>query len=298
MRPAGFAAAVAPAGRCPFGPPGSARPGSPYTRVRLCSPSLFSPALTRTPPAAASSGRRTWPWLASSEGGTGVTRSDPLNMTLFGPPGSGKGTQAGFLVEHFGIPQVSTGDLFRGEIKAGTELGQKVKTYLDRGDLVPDDITLKVVRRRLARPDAGRGALFDGFPRTVGQAAELDRMLDQMGRRMDRVLFVQVPREVLVSRMAGRLTCPRCGRTYHPELAPPRSGGLCDVDGAELVMRDDDRPETARRRITVYLEQTLPVLAHYRQQHVVSDIDGTGSIEEVRGRILRAIDGRRRGDGS
>jgi adenylate kinase len=218
-----------------------------------------------------------------------------LNLTLFGPPGSGKGTQAGYLTEHFGIPQVSTGDLFRSEIQAETPLGKKVKEYLDRGDLVPDDVTLAVVKRRLQDPDTTRGVLFDGFPRTVTQAGELDRMLESMGRRMDRVIFVQVPTEMLVNRMAGRLTCPKCGRTYHPKLAPPKDDTRCDVDGTELVMREDDRPETARRRIGVYLEQTLPVLAHYRQQHVVTDVDGTGDIEEVRTRILRAIDGRRGG---
>src|SRR5262245_44256777 len=223
----------------------------------------------------------------------GVQRSSPLNLSLFGPPGSGKGTQAGFLVKHFGIPQLSTGNLFRSEIEEDTEVGRRVRTYMDRGDLVPDDITLEVVRRRLAEPDAAGGVLFDGFPRTVAQAAELDRILAGMGRRMDRVIFVQVPTEMLVSRMAGRLTCPRCGRTYHPELAPPEVDAICDADGTPLIMREDDRPETARRRITVYLEQTLPVLAHYRQQHVVSDIDGTGSIEEVRRRILRAIEGPR-----
>ncbi len=216
-----------------------------------------------------------------------------MYLTLFGPPGSGKGTQAGFLTGHFALPQVSTGDLFRTEIEAGTPLGREVNGYLDRGDLVPDAITLQVVRRRLELPDAQWGALFDGFPRTVGQAAELDKMLASMGRRMDHVIFVQVPTEMLVSRMAGRLTCPTCGRTYHPELAPPKEDSVCDNDRTELVMREDDRPETARRRITVYLEQTLPVLAHYRQQHVVSDVDGTGSIEAVRSRILRAIEGRR-----
>jgi adenylate kinase len=216
-----------------------------------------------------------------------------LNLTLFGPPGSGKGTQANFLVEHFGIPQVSTGDLFRNESSRGTPLGERVKSYLDRGDLVPDDITLEIVQKRLAEPDTDHGVLFDGFPRTVAQAGELDRILASMGRRMDRVIFMQVPTEMLVSRMAGRLTCPKCGRTYHPQLAPPRNDTLCDVDGTPLVMREDDRPETARRRIGVYLEQTLPVLAHYRQQHVVIDVDGTGPIEGVRSRILRAIEGRR-----
>jgi adenylate kinase len=171
-----------------------------------------------------------------------------------------------------------------------------VRGYLERGDLVPDEVTLEVVRRRLESPDTAHGALFDGFPRTVPQAGALDEMLAAMDRRMDRVIFVQVPTEMLVNRMAGRLTCPRCGRTYHPNLAPPKADAACDVDGAALVMREDDRPETARRRIGVYLEQTLPVLSHYRQQHVVSDVDGTGGIEDVRARILRAIDGRRRAD--
>jgi len=212
-----------------------------------------------------------------------------LNLALFGPPGSGKGTQAKFLVQHFGIPQVSTGDLFRAEIKAGSDLGRKAQIDMDRGDLVPDDVTIEIARRRLSVPDTAGGVLFDGFPRTVPQAVELDRMLDGMGRRMDRVMFMQVPTEVLVDRLAGRLTCPKCGRTYHPKLAPPRVEALCDADGTELIMREDDRPETARKRISVYLEQTLPVLAHYRQQHVVSDVDGTGSIEDVWQRILRAV---------
>lgn len=216
-----------------------------------------------------------------------------MNLTLFGPPGSGKGTQAHFLTQHYGIPQVSTGDLFRAEIKEDTDIGRKAKDYLDRGDLVPDDMTLELVQRRLLKADTWRGVLFDGFPRTVPQAEELDRMLASMGRRMKRVIFVQVPSEMLVNRLAGRLTCPKDGRTYHPQLNPPKNDMVCDVDGTALIMREDDRPETARRRIGVYLEQTLPVLSHYRQQHLVADVDGTGSIEEVRARILRAIEGRR-----
>lgn len=212
-----------------------------------------------------------------------------MNLTLFGPPGSGKGTQAGFLVQHLRIPQVSTGDLFRNEIQESTDLGRQVKQYVENGDLVPDPITLEIVRRRLSAPDTAGGVLFDGFPRTVVQAVELDKMLEEMGRRMDRVIFIQVPTEALVERLSGRLTCPTCNRTYHPKLNPPRNDTVCDVDGTPLIMREDDRPETARRRISVYLEQTLPVLAHYRQKRVVSDVDGTGTIEEVRDRILRAV---------
>jgi adenylate kinase len=187
---------------------------------------------------------------------------------------------------------VATGDLLRNEVQAGTELGRRAKVYMDQGELVPDEITLELVRRRLGRPDCERGVLLDGFPRTVAQARELDRMLGDLGRRMDHVLFLRVPESVLVRRLAGRLTCPSCGRTYHVELAPPKQDSVCDLDGTPLVQREDDRPETARRRITVYLEQTLPVLEHYREQDVVSDVDGVGSIEEVQRHLLAAIEAR------
>lgn len=185
---------------------------------------------------------------------------------------------------------MATGDLLRNEVRAGTELGRQAKGYMDRGELVPDAVMLELFRRRLEQPDCERGVLLDGFPRTVAQARELDRMLGGLGRRMDHVVFLRVPEGVLVRRLAGRLTCPSCGRTYHVELAPPKVDAVCDVDGTALVQREDDRPETARRRITVYLEQTLPVLEHYREQDVVSDVDGTGSIEEVQERILAAIE--------
>ena len=212
-----------------------------------------------------------------------------MNLTLFGPPGSGKGTQAAFLVEHLGIPQISTGELLRAEAASGTELGQQAKSYMDRGDLVPDDLTVEVFRRRLSQPDVARGVLLDGFPRTAEQAAELDSILQALGRRMDKVLYLKVPEEELVSRLSGRLTCPTCGRTYHPVLAPPRRDMLCDRDGTPLVEREDDKAETARRRIAVYLEQTLPVLEHYRRQGVVADVNGEGDIPEVRRRIVEAI---------
>jgi adenylate kinase len=216
-----------------------------------------------------------------------------LNVALFGPPGSGKGTQAKFLVQHFGIPQVSTGDLFREEVQEGTELGEQVKSYLDRGDLVPDPITVEVVRRRLSAPDTEGGVLFDGFPRTEEQARELEKMLASMGRRMDHVFFIRVPAETLVKRMSGRLTCPKCGLTYHPQLAPPKVDLVCDRDGTPLIQREDDRPETARRRIAVYMDQTLPVLEHYRERGLVTDIDGRGSIDDVRQRILGAVEAER-----
>lgn len=211
-------------------------------------------------------------------------------LVLFGPPGSGKGTQAEFLRDHYKIPQISTGDLFRAEAAAGTELGLKAREYMDRGDYVPDDVTIEMLRKRLADPDTARGVLLDGFPRTIAQAEELDEMLESMGKRMDRVIYIRVPLDILVSRLSGRLTCPKCGHTYHMELAPPKSDQVCDRDGTPLEMREDDKPETARKRISVYIEQTLPVLRHYRSKAVVSNVDGEGEIEEVRDRILAAIE--------
>jgi adenylate kinase len=210
-------------------------------------------------------------------------------LTLFGPPGSGKGTQASYLVEHLGIPQISTGDLFRSEAAAGTGIGKLAKTYMDRGELVPDELTVELFRRRLAEPDVAKGVLLDGFPRTVKQAGDLDQVLQGLGRRMDKVIYIKVPDEELVSRMSGRLTCPNCGRTYHPLLAPPSRDNVCDRDGVPLMEREDDKPETARRRIAVYLDRTLPVLDHYRKQGVVAEVSGQGSVEEVRRRVLQAI---------
>jgi len=210
-------------------------------------------------------------------------------LTLFGAPGSGKGTQAAFLVERLRIPQISTGELLRAEAASGTKLGELAKEYMGRGDLVPDDVTVDVFRRRLAQPDVAEGVLLDGFPRTVPQAVELDRVLKGMGRRMDRVIFIRVRPEELVSRLSGRLTCPVCGRTYHPVLARPRVDTLCDRDGAELIERDDDKAETAQRRISVYLERTVPVLEYYRRQGVVDEVSGEGHIAEVRRRIMDSI---------
>jgi adenylate kinase len=210
-------------------------------------------------------------------------------LTLFGAPGSGKGTQAAYLVEKLGIPQISTGELLRAEAASGTRLGELAKEHMDRGDLVPDDVTLEVFRRRLAAPDVAQGVLLDGFPRTVPQAMELDSVLQGMGRSMDKVIFIKVAPEVLVSRMSGRLTCPVCGRTYHPVLAPPRVDALCDRDGAALIERDDDKPETAQRRIGVYLQRTVPVLEYYRRKGLVDEVSGEGDIVEVRRRIMDSI---------
>jgi adenylate kinase len=212
-------------------------------------------------------------------------------LTLFGPPGSGKGTQAEFLREHYRIPQVSTGDMFRAEVRAETELGRKVKEYLDRGDYVPDEITIEMLRKRLTQPDCENGVLLDGFPRTVPQAEALELLFESLGQRLDHVLYIRVPLDLLVARLSGRLTCSKCGHTYHPIFNPPRQAGICDRDGGKLERRSDDDADKARHRIVVYMEETLPVLEFYRARGCVSNIDGEGSIDATRKRLLEAIEG-------
>jgi adenylate kinase len=214
-----------------------------------------------------------------------------VNLTLFGPPGSGKGTQAEFLREYYKIPQVSTGDMFRAEVRANTALGQKVKEYLDRGDYVPDEITIEMLGRRLEQPDCENGVLLDGFPRTVPQAEALELLFESLGQRLDHVLYVRVPLDLLVARLSGRLTCSKCGHTYHPIFNPPKQEGICDRDGGKLERRSDDDAQKARHRIVVYMEETLPVLEFYRARGCVSNIDGEGSIAEIRKRLLEAIEG-------
>ena len=214
-----------------------------------------------------------------------------MNLTLFGPPGSGKGTQAEFLRQNFSIPQVSTGDMFRAEVRARSELGRKVNEFLDRGDYVPDEITIEMLRRRLSQPDCEHGVLLDGFPRTVPQAEALELLFESLGQRLDHVLYIRVPLDLLVARLSGRLTCTRCGHTYHPLFNPPREAGVCDRDGGKLERRSDDDAEKARHRIVVYMEETLPVLEFYRARGCVSNIDGEGSIDEIRHRLLEAIEG-------
>ena len=214
-----------------------------------------------------------------------------MNLTLFGPPGSGKGTQAEFLREHYRIPQVATGDMFRAEVRSDTELGRKVKEYLDRGDYVPDEITIEMLRKRLTQPDCENGVLLDGFPRTVPQAEALELLFESLGQRLDHVLYIRVPLDLLVARLSGRLTCSKCGHTYHPIFNPPRQAGICDRDGGKLERRSDDDADKARHRIVVYMEETLPVLEFYRARGCVSNIDGEGSIDAIRKRLLEAIEG-------
>ncbi len=205
----------------------------------------------------------------------------PIFLIFLGPPMSGKGTQAARLSRLLGIPQVSSGDLFRDNIKNQTSLGREAKAYMDRGDLVPDEITIGMVAERLSRPDCADGALLDGFPRTIPQAEELDRILEELGASLSGVLAVNVPEEVLVERASGRRICPVCGRTYHLTFNPPEQGSICDVDGGELYQRDDDLPETVRQRLAVYQEQTSPLVSFYRDRGLLREINGDQPIDDV-----------------
>jgi len=206
-----------------------------------------------------------------------------LNLLLYGAPGSGKGTQANMLRAHFGIPHIATGDMLRAEIQAGTELGRKAQPILAAGQYVSDDIMVGMIRNRLRLPDCEPGFIVDGFPRTVPQAEALDGLMDELDKRFDRVIYLEVPVEELLHRLSGRLVCPVCQRTYPPDTA------ACAADGSELVQREDDRPEAVRPRIEIYLEKTVPVLDHYRVSGLVSEIDGRGTIDQISRHVLQAV---------
>jgi len=212
------------------------------------------------------------------------------DLVLFGAPGAGKGTQAELMNEWLPVPRVSSGDLFRYNLSNNTELGRLAKTFMDRGELVPDDVTVAMVAERLRRPDCSAGVILDGFPRTVAQAEALDALLATMGRKVDAVLFIQVSRDSLLKRLAGRWTCPTCGAIYHELFNPERSKGLCDLDGAKLFQRQDDTPETQARRIDVYHEQTAPLEQYYRRKGILIDIDGEQDIAAVQAQIRAAVE--------
>lgn len=213
-----------------------------------------------------------------------------MNLLLFGAPGSGKGTQAEFLTKRFGIPQISTGVMFRAEVAKGTELGLRAKEIMDAGRLVPDDVTIAIVRARLAEPDCQPGFVLDGFPRTIPQAQALDQVMNALGRTFDRALYLVAPAEELIQRLGGRLSCPTCGRTYHRVFNPPAAGDLCPVDGTQLIQRSDDSEEAARTRVTVYLRDTMPVIDYYRGKGLVTEVDALQPIEAVRSEIEKALD--------
>src|SRR5512133_982224 len=202
-------------------------------------------------------------------------------IILLGPPGAGKGTQAQVISQEMHLAHISSGDLFRENLKNQTELGKMAQGYMNRGELVPDDVTIAMVRDRLSRADCKDGALLDGFPRTPAQANALAEMLQSLGQKVHSVPYISVPAEVLIERLGGRWSCPACGRVYHEKYNPPKTPGVCDVDGTRLIQRDDDKAETVERRIRVYMDQTSPLIDYYRGKGLLAEVDGTKSIEEV-----------------
>ena len=204
-----------------------------------------------------------------------------MKIIMLGAPGAGKGTQAKKIAAKYGIPHISTGDIFRANIKNGTELGKKAKTYMDQGLLVPDELVVDLVVDRVKQEDCKNGYVLDGFPRTIPQAEALDKALTDLGEKMDYAIDVDVPDENIVRRMSGRRACVGCGATYHLEYAPTKAEGICDVCGAELVLRDDDKPETVQKRLAVYHEQTQPLIDYYKEKGVLHSVDGTKDMEEV-----------------
>ena len=210
-------------------------------------------------------------------------------IVLLGPPGAGKGTQAQVISQEEHLAHISSGDLFRENLKNQTELGKLAQGYMNRGELVPDDVTIAMVKDRFSRSDAQAGALLDGFPRTPAQAEALSEMLKSMGQEVHSVPYISVPAEVLIERLGGRWTCPACGRVYHEKHNPPKTAGVCDVDGTALIQRDDDKAETVERRIRVYMDQTSPLIEYYRQKGLLVEVDGTRSIDDVSKDVLAAV---------
>ncbi len=211
-------------------------------------------------------------------------------LILLGPPGAGKGTQAKLLARDLQVPHISTGDMFRDHKSRGTELGKKVDAIMASGGLVPDDVTNDMVKDRLSRPDVARGFILDGYPRTVPQAQYLDTLLRSLGRTLDRVVSYEVPEEMVVDRISGRRSCPKCGAVYHVSQNPPRQAGVCDRDGTALVQRPDDRPENVRVRLAEYGSKTEPLKRFYREKGLLSEVEGVGSPEGILAATRRVLD--------
>jgi len=212
-----------------------------------------------------------------------------VRLVLVGPPGAGKGTQAQFIAAHFSIPKISTGDIFRANVSQGTELGMAAKRYMDAGDLVPDEVTIAMVRDRLAEDDTTDGFLLDGFPRNVPQAETLDAILAELGTKLDVVLELVVDDQEVIRRLSGRRTCRTCGHIWHVDFEPPDKEGICDICGGELFQRDDDLPETIRHRLDVYAEQTAPLVAFYADRGILIGIDAAGLVEDITDRAIEAL---------
>jgi adenylate kinase len=213
-----------------------------------------------------------------------------MRIIMLGAPGAGKGTQAKMISEKYGIPHISTGDIFRSNIKNGTELGKKAKTYMDQGQLVPDELTCDLVVDRIAKDDAKNGYVLDGFPRTIPQAEALKSALEKRGEKIDFAIDVDVPDENIVTRMSGRRACVSCGATYHIVYNPPKKEGICDSCGSSLVLRDDDKPETVKKRLDVYHKQTQPLIDYYQKDGVLVKVDGTQEIDTIFSQIQKLLE--------
>ncbi|MEF9953755.1 MAG: adenylate kinase [Clostridium sp.] len=212
-----------------------------------------------------------------------------MKIIMLGAPGAGKGTQAKKIAEKYQIPHISTGDIFRANIKKGTELGMKAKEFMDQGLLVPDEVTIGMLLDRIHMADCENGYVLDGFPRTIPQAESLTKALSEIGEKIDYAIDVDVPDENIINRMSGRRACPTCGATYHMLFAPPKKAGICDVCGSTLVLRDDDKPETVQKRLSVYHEQTQPLIAYYKKAGVLVSVDGTQAMDAVFQSILDTL---------
>lgn len=212
-----------------------------------------------------------------------------MRLILLGPPGAGKGTQASVLSGLLGVPHISTGDIFRRAIQEGTPLGKKVEAYLKSGGLVPDELTVEIVKERLSQPDCQRGFLLDGFPRTIPQAQALDAWLEARGEKLDAVINLQVSEEELMARLTGRRICPQCGATYHLKYDPPQRDEICDRCGSPLIQREDDRPETVSKRLATYRQQTQPLINYYKERNLLKGVDGNGDIQEVTQSIIQML---------
>jgi len=204
-----------------------------------------------------------------------------MNIIIMGLPGAGKGTQASKIIKKYSIPHISTGDMFRLAIKNDTDLGRQAKAFMDQGELVPDEVTVGIVRERLSQSDAKGGFLLDGFPRTVEQAEALNNIMEELGSQIDQTIYVEVPEEELMNRLTGRRICETCGSTYHLVFNPPKTEGICDLDGGKLYQREDDNPETVQNRLEVNTKQTAPLLDFYKDLGVLATVDGSKDIEEV-----------------
>lgn len=213
-----------------------------------------------------------------------------MKIIMLGAPGAGKGTQAKRIADKWQIPHVSTGDIFRANIKNGTELGMEAKKYMDKGALVPDELTVKILLDRVAQEDCKNGYVLDGFPRTIPQAEVLDKALAELGDSIDYAIDVDVPDENIVNRMSGRRACVSCGATYHVVYAPTKTAGICDRCGKELILRDDDKPETVQKRLSVYHDQTQPLIDYYAAKNILKSVDGTKDMEEVFRDIVKILE--------